>query len=839
MKKSGLLLVSLVLVLLLTTIVAARIGLPGSPDVTDGGVTDFLKKVGITILEFFTFNWIQGGTAMLLAFIRACVWLITFSLFYVGLGVIPNIGRARVVIAIVLALIGALFIPPQFLILIGQTYGTFVVFGFIMSAIVAAGMLVYQIPATNWFLILVRIGIIGFMMWTFNRVGEQAKFLATRRPTDPAIGALFSDSFAGGASGGAAGGLVTAWASIATIGQIVLGVWMAIEFLRLLGSFGAAGAAGGVLNNAFTRAMNNMMNNVPGGGGGGNAPGGGGGGGGGGGNVNLQPIEQAINNLQQLVTNQHTNMLALNTDTNARVQDIQVSVRQLLQYAQAMIAFFEGWADYFVNTVGPQLDRVSAEVTGIGTVQVQHTGTLNTISSNVGTLLTRMENMRNELVAGLTWLDTKIDGIVENLGNLMSTVGNVVKGVTSLTAELGAVKSSIGTLPNDVRTALQPEFESIQKGLIWIEESLKNEVGNTIAKVESVLTAVHGVPDNVKLKLASDLKDIKDAISKITPGTPVDYDKIKQVIEKAQSEIGDDVGAALQAVKNELKKHASDNIYGDSPGSMFKKLETQLKEMMQKIKNIKPGKSGQRQVQEIGGDCNGIGNIINSNVNVILNSLGKGSKDIPTLIEGLHDSVETQRLGALLAELKKTAEKLKKLSVDVSKYGGQRKGDLKLLNDATRELGKDFAYNLRISNDLRTFITIIKDKSRTVKNARTALRKVARWERQDASRTNLERVIAELKKLGAVIDQTEVEEAERLIPVYTAAKIAELSRVQGDFTGRLDKIEQAKNTGSELTSWVGICGAADKLRLEIAGLIIVEERLLKVVKSATKKIKTK
>ena len=153
----------------------------------------------------------------------------------------------------------------------------------------------------------------------------------------------------------------------------------------------------------------------------------------------------------------------------------------------------------------------------------------------------------------------------------------------------------MGKWKNEVGTAIKREFESIQKGLIWIEESLKNEVGNTIAKVESVLTAVHGVPDNVKLKLASDLKDIKDAISKITPGTPVDYDKIKQVIEKAQSEIGDDVGAALQAVKNELKKHASDNIYGDSPGSMFKKLETQLKEMMQKKKKKKKKKKEQKQ----------------------------------------------------------------------------------------------------------------------------------------------------------------------------------------------------------------------------------------------------
>ncbi len=132
-------------------------------------------------------NWIKdiGGLGFLgvtkdnafVSFMRILVGILVFTLLFEASRFLPFNPNARVAIAIIIALISVIFIPGTILAGIGAAYGTLVSFLLIGVPVVAGLYAFFMIPTTNWYLILIRIILLGILLWILLAVKKYATAL--------------------------------------------------------------------------------------------------------------------------------------------------------------------------------------------------------------------------------------------------------------------------------------------------------------------------------------------------------------------------------------------------------------------------------------------------------------------------------------------------------------------------------------------------------------------------------------------------------------------------------------------------------------------------------------
>ncbi|HLC75438.1 MAG TPA: hypothetical protein VJH88_06330 [Candidatus Nanoarchaeia archaeon] len=172
MKKSGLILISLLFVVLLSVVVVA-----------EEGLTDTLKVAGLAVLNFFKFEWLfgfewlNGSEASLVAFVRILLFLAVFALFYLGTQAL-KLGRAGTVVALLMSFIAALFIPPEIVLLIGVVYSSVAAWGLIIAMLALVAGVVYWIPADAEYAWL-RIGLLVVLFFLLRSVYMYTRFVST------------------------------------------------------------------------------------------------------------------------------------------------------------------------------------------------------------------------------------------------------------------------------------------------------------------------------------------------------------------------------------------------------------------------------------------------------------------------------------------------------------------------------------------------------------------------------------------------------------------------------------------------------------------------------------
>ncbi len=145
--------------LLLMALFLCSIIIPFATAAVPGPVETF-EKVGEWILKIFGFSWItEKGEEVVGAFMRICVFILVYLLLYLVSAAIPLFTghtRARVMIAIILALISTIFIPAGVLIAIGEVYST--VAAVLMFTVVLGGIgflyyTTWPLPGRFWVVI--------------------------------------------------------------------------------------------------------------------------------------------------------------------------------------------------------------------------------------------------------------------------------------------------------------------------------------------------------------------------------------------------------------------------------------------------------------------------------------------------------------------------------------------------------------------------------------------------------------------------------------------------------------------------------------------------------------
>lgn len=115
-------------------------------------------------LEFLGF----GAAEQVAAFIRLCLWLFTFVLFYELLKGINIKPRPSLVIAISMAFLATFTMTPETLLTLGGIFGFVTAFFLIIIPILLVAVPIYLLPSNNRYALFVKIICILVAIWIFS-----------------------------------------------------------------------------------------------------------------------------------------------------------------------------------------------------------------------------------------------------------------------------------------------------------------------------------------------------------------------------------------------------------------------------------------------------------------------------------------------------------------------------------------------------------------------------------------------------------------------------------------------------------------------------------------------
>jgi hypothetical protein len=170
MKKSGLLVVGLLLIILFVVSCTSTVP-PGST----GSTTQNVWNRVINIISLKDLG-VQDPARAIIAFMRILVTLLVFVILFEAARLFLS-QNVAIVIAAVLAIMSAIFIPGKILAGIGGAYATII--SLILIGIPVAGGLyaIFRIPSTRREYIFIRIVIILILMWILGAVKVHATSL--------------------------------------------------------------------------------------------------------------------------------------------------------------------------------------------------------------------------------------------------------------------------------------------------------------------------------------------------------------------------------------------------------------------------------------------------------------------------------------------------------------------------------------------------------------------------------------------------------------------------------------------------------------------------------------
>jgi hypothetical protein len=156
----------LVLLLILSLFVVSCTSIDSSDDISAKGVWDDIISIG-------TLDFLDDEDAIF-GFVRLMVALLVFAVLFEVSALLGFSKNIRIVIATILAILPAIFIPNTILAAIGGTYALVVSFILIGVPVLGGGYALYRIPSTSRPLILLKISIILLLLWLLFIVKDHA-----------------------------------------------------------------------------------------------------------------------------------------------------------------------------------------------------------------------------------------------------------------------------------------------------------------------------------------------------------------------------------------------------------------------------------------------------------------------------------------------------------------------------------------------------------------------------------------------------------------------------------------------------------------------------------------
>lgn len=159
------LIITLLIILLAATAFAAE------PKPLSQTIKDVFEAIMKIIYYIFSLEFLGFGEAQQVsAFIRLCLWLFTFVLFYELLkkSVMKSSPKPALIIAITLAFLATFSMTPETLLTIGGIFGFFIAFLLIIIPILIVASVTYILPSNNRYALFVKIICILVAIWMFS-----------------------------------------------------------------------------------------------------------------------------------------------------------------------------------------------------------------------------------------------------------------------------------------------------------------------------------------------------------------------------------------------------------------------------------------------------------------------------------------------------------------------------------------------------------------------------------------------------------------------------------------------------------------------------------------------
>ncbi len=129
------------------------------------------KILSVGSLQFLGIT--SGGNA-LIAFMRILVAILVFALLFEASRLTGLSRNTGIVVAAILAIMSAIFIPGRILAGIGGAYATLIAFVLIGIPVIGGGYALIAIPGTSRGLILLRIAVILLLLWILISIKTHA-----------------------------------------------------------------------------------------------------------------------------------------------------------------------------------------------------------------------------------------------------------------------------------------------------------------------------------------------------------------------------------------------------------------------------------------------------------------------------------------------------------------------------------------------------------------------------------------------------------------------------------------------------------------------------------------
>jgi|GEM_PF-3214187 len=175
MKKSGMLIVALVLF--------ASLALSVSAVPSASSIGTMASNIWEEVISIAKLDWVNGGTGIssenyLTGFMRLAIFLLIFTILFEVATRTAILSRGSgAAVAAIISIISAIFIPGSVLAAIGVTYATIVSLILIGSVIVGGAVVAYLIPPNNTFTRVLRIILLLLLIWILSATIEHAKLL--------------------------------------------------------------------------------------------------------------------------------------------------------------------------------------------------------------------------------------------------------------------------------------------------------------------------------------------------------------------------------------------------------------------------------------------------------------------------------------------------------------------------------------------------------------------------------------------------------------------------------------------------------------------------------------
>jgi hypothetical protein len=149
--------------------------------------SDGIKGTISDILDIGRLEWLLGGSAenQLIGFIRIIIAILIFTMLYLGLSVANNAmgGNAipkniAITIGILMAIVSAVFIPGEVLMMFGETYATIFSLIIIGGPILAILSLCFMTPTPGRGMAFLKFCAICFVIWLIDKITDWAAVLS-------------------------------------------------------------------------------------------------------------------------------------------------------------------------------------------------------------------------------------------------------------------------------------------------------------------------------------------------------------------------------------------------------------------------------------------------------------------------------------------------------------------------------------------------------------------------------------------------------------------------------------------------------------------------------------